>query len=163
MKRKYEITLGMMDPNRNMVIDFTSANLTKDIYDARDEFNIYHKVNQVLDVISITPSIIKVELEIDVQPGQEVELYRKVSLFSRRLYNQYNWVAYSSTPNRLLTIVSSNEITVSPTTVATINTNLSLPNESVGVKKEKLRFLYAQKRYTEIQIHELEDQGITIE
>lgn len=168
IKRKFELTLAMLNPKNNANIDFTSSDLSDDIYDACDEFNIYHKNKQILTIINITKSKVYVQLELFANQDETIELYRKISLLSRRLYNKFRWQQYSDTNNRLFTIVSSTEITSGQTKVevtTSINNNIEQLTEpsNIDLKKEKLRFLYAQKRYTEILIQELEEQGITIE
>lgn len=168
MKKKFEITLAILEPTPNVKIDFTSTNLTNDIMNARDDFTIYHKEAQKLEIIGITKSMINVELEIEVRQEKEIELYRKINLFSRRLYNKYNWKQYSNLPSRLLTIVTSREIVPPVTSIETSSNNSQeiIEDNNIGVvdmRTEKLRYLYAKKRYVELEIEELEQQGITLE
>ncbi|WP_446898824.1 hypothetical protein ACSVC9_02550 [Clostridium sp. LBM24168] len=169
MKKRFQITLAMMDPKPDITIDFTTEDLTNDILNARDNFNIYHKGKQKLEIINISKAMINVELEIEVEDGEEIELYRKVGLFSRRLHNKFGWEQYSNTPNRLLTIVSSREvdlssdISISEVRGETEATQSLKTGAILDMKKEKLRYLYAQKRYVELQIQELEQQGVSIE
>lgn len=168
MKRKFELTLAILESKPNITIDFTSKILTNDIMSAQDDFDIYHKGKLKLVITAITKSMINAEIEIEVEQNEKIVLYRKIGLFSRRLCNKYDWKQYSNMNSRLLTIVSSREIGL-PATY--IEASICEPEqvgerinfEVINMKLEKLRYLYAEKRYIQLQILEIEHQGITLD
>lgn len=167
-KRTFAVLIGLQDPNPRNKVDFTEKELTKDIMTTCEEFNVYHKGMQKLKITEITSQMINVELMIMAEPQEDIEAYRKIGLFSRRLYNDHGWAKYSNTTGRLFTVVAEREITDEIKELIPEKGGLEKADneivkpEKINLKKEHLIYLYAQKRYIDAQIAELEEQGISV-